>query len=642
MGALEGVPMRVWLRTGWIAAVVASAASLAPAQERADPQRPDAPPPYYDYAFGPRTTEHRTLSIDDAITAALAQASAYRQAELDERAAAEDVRQGRAALLPQLALPLAYVATTAAPRRAGVGVPSFAPANGVNEESALVTAIGVVDVAGRLHAALARSRELLVAAHAGADVARRALVLATIDAYYGLSLARQKRRLADETLALAESFSELTRELAASGQADETERLRAQVEALRRRDELEQARVGESAASDVLRSLTGIPAAVHLGVARPDSAVPPLEEFDRYTEAALGERPELRQIEGQRRAAEQDTRAAQAERRPQITYAASAGFDTVDVGDVRRYSGASASVGLTLPLFDFGASRSREEQARLRVESAGAAEAVESRALGLELYTFRASAFAARDRIRVAQARASAAEKTLNLLLARYRERKATITEIIDAQSAYSDGRAAYYQAVTDYQTSRARLAADPSRMGFRAQPLPPSDEARACRVDAAHAPRVLGLAIGMPAADAARTLGGWIPPVEDGGEAEVPAAVVSRMAPSDDPAFAIAHAFVRIRGGRLAGVRVVFPATPVWETKDAFLATAAVRFGLPGPWRAFYDWSRKTLEDPEDLRDLAAECDGFRIRLGLGFFSEGVTRVVSPHIKLDETAPAH
>ena len=38
-----------------------------------------------------------------------------------------------------------------------------------------------------------------------------------------------------------------------------------------------------------------------------------------------------------------------------------------------------------------------------------------------------------------------------------------------------------------------------------------------------------------------------------------------------------------------------------------------------------------------EDLRDLALECEGFRIRLGLGFFSEGVPRVLTPHLKLDD-----
>jgi hypothetical protein len=43
-------------------------------------------------------------------------------------------------------------------------------------------------------------------------------------------------------------------------------------------------------------------------------------------------------------------------------------------------------------------------------------------------------------------------------------------------------------------------------------------------------------------------------------------------------------------------------------------------------------------LTDPDDLRDLAVECAGFRIRGGLGLHSEGARRVMVPHLKLEVT----
>jgi outer membrane protein TolC len=627
-----------------LCAELLAAQEAPPPGERADPQRPGLPPPYYGYGFGPETTEHRTIAVEEAIALALAEASAFQEAQIDARIAELDVRQARAALLPQLGLQLGYIGTTPAP---GVSpsVFSLAPANGIHEALALVTASGTLDVSGRLRAALHRNRELTAAAHAGSEAARRALVLATVDAYYGLSLARQKRRVADEILGLAESFAETARQLAGGGGGGD-DLFRAQAEALRRRDELEAARAAESAATDALRTLTGIPINVHVGVSRP-ADLPPLDAFASYTESAvLATRPELAQLDALKGAAESDLRAARGEKLPQLSYALSGGFDATDLGNLKRFSGASAQLLVNVPLFNFGAIRSRETQAELRTRSAQLARRIEERQLQQEFYTARATAFSALARVRESKDRASAAETNLTALLARYRERKATITEVIDAQSAHADARDAYYQAITDYQTSRARLAPDPARLSFAPVASALASGARAtpaaCAAELAQAPELAGLRLGLPLEELrARFPGLAIPGADAAGGVHVEIEGARLAKPADDPAFAISQASLDFLDGRAAVVRVVFSGATTWETKDAFLAAAAARFGLPGPWSAFYDWSDKALADGEELRDLAAECHGFRLRLGLGLFSEGVKRVLSPHLKLEDSAAA-
>ena len=87
----------------------------------------------------------------------------------------------------------------------------------------------------------------------------------------------------------------------------------------------------------------------------------------------------------------------------------------------------------------------------------------------------------------------------------------------------------------------------------------------------------------------------------------------------------------------RLSSIRFLFSSDTVWATKDAFLTAAAQRYDLHGPWRAFYDWTNRTMEEDEDIRELASECSGYRVRLGLGYFSEGVKRVATPHIKIED-----
>jgi outer membrane protein TolC len=639
------VPVVVpWLMQGPLLAGEPAQGTAAP---RGALQKPGLPAPYYYYQLGAATTEHQNLTVEDAIARALAQASSYQQSRLDELVAAEDEKQARVAYLPQLGVPLTYFGTTPSSARSAQGdptLPSFVASNGIHHTIGFLSASGTLDTARRLGAARQRSRELLAAAHAGTAAAQRALVFATVDAYYGLSNARQKRRIADETLALAESFAELTRQLVEEGKAEEAERLRARAEALRRRDELEQARAGESSASDLLRALTGLPPSVHVGVARPGDELPAPGEFAGDALAAVERRPQLVQIDALQRAAQQDARAARAERHPQLSYTLNAGFEANETREFKSFLGGSAIVTLNIPVTNFGASRSREVQAQLREQSLGMLRENTLRQLRQEFLSARAATFSALDRIREADERANASQQNLTLLLARYAEGKATITELLDAQSASADARVAYSQAATDYQTSRVRLAVDAERLDFKpaaSAALRGSEPTAACTVDEPGAPALLGLRLGMSLAEVRSRIRD-LPAAPAGGVARLELAGAALGAPpSDDPGFAVEHVSLGLLDGRVYDVRVVFSGAVEWETKDAFVAAASERLGLPGPWKPYYDWTSKRLESEEDLRDLAVECRGFRIRAGLGFFSEGVKRVLSPHVKVESTAAA-
>lgn len=404
----------------------------------------------------------RALTVNEAVQLALSQSSAYRVTQLDERIAAEDVKQARAALLPQITVPLTYFGTTPSQVRAE-GDPltfSYVSSSAINETIALLNASGELDISGRLRASVRRSRHQLDAARATTAVARRQLALDTVDAYYNLVLARERRRFAEETLALAEGFLKVTQDAERRGE-DESEganSLRASVQVSSRRDELEQARAGEVAAMDVLRALTGVDFETPISVSGIAQDLPTASDFNDFTDEQLKTRPEFNQIESQRRAALEEARAARGERLPQLTYTLNGGFDAADFRPLKRYSGGSAIVTLTIPVFDFGASRSRETQARLRAQSAEVQRETTLRQLRQEFYTARANALAAIVRIRLTQVAADNALKNLIIILARYRAKKADITDVVDAQSAFVEARLANSQAIIDYRTSRIRL----------------------------------------------------------------------------------------------------------------------------------------------------------------------------------------
>ncbi|MBV9211768.1 MAG: TolC family protein, partial [Acidobacteria bacterium] len=311
-------------------------------------RRVERPPAGFDQPQG----NAQSLTIDEAIALALKQASAYQQAQFDERIAAEDVKQSRAGFFPQFAVPLTYFGTTPSRYRLE-GDPliySYVSSSAINETIALFQATGEIDLSGRLRAQLRRSRHLLEAARAGTLIARRALALNTVDAYYALVLARQKRRLAEETLSLAEGFVKVVEGRMQRGE-DESEGadiLRARSQVATRRDELEQARAGEAAAMDVLRVLTGTSFSTPIDVTRISENVPTASDFTSFTEEVLKTRPELEQLDAQKRAAQAEVKSARRERLPQLGYTVNGGFDAGDFRPLSKYAGGSATVTLSI------------------------------------------------------------------------------------------------------------------------------------------------------------------------------------------------------------------------------------------------------------------------------------------------------
>src|SRR5215813_4148780 len=199
------------------------------------------------------------LSLDDALRLANAQASTFQSAAINERIAAEDVRQAQAAFLPKVSAPLSYIYTSPA-----LGLPpgeprvqSFIANNAINEYEALANVSGDLDIAGRLRATLAKSRALLAAARAGTEVAKRALAQAVIEAYYGLALASTQSRTAERNLRAADDFERITSLLLSGGEVAPVDLTRAQLQTLSRRDELQRARVNEAVAAGSLRVLVG-------------------------------------------------------------------------------------------------------------------------------------------------------------------------------------------------------------------------------------------------------------------------------------------------------------------------------------------------------------------------------------------------
>ena len=407
------------------------------------------------------TDAAKTISLAGAVDLALRQASAYINAQLNEKIAAEDVRQARAAFMPKITAPLTLIYTTPSIKAGAPREPSFISADAVSVYQVLLNASGDVDISGRLRAMVRRNRALLESAHAGTAVARRELIQAVVDAYFGLALSTTKRRGAESNVQAAIEFEENTRLQLEAGEVAPVDLVRSRLQTAVRRDELAQARTDETVNGDSLRMLIGGDFGEPIATEDLLTKMPVPDEIQRFSEAAIHTRPEFAQYESDRRAAEAEISAARSERRPQMAYSLSPGFitDSLSPVPVREHSGVQATVSLTIPIFDWGTSRSRETQARLRMQQLENSHKLAERQFVQAFYTSRTQALSAEDRIVQLNRSIADAENNVSASIARYRAGEGPITEVIDAQNLLVTQRQLLYQAIFDYQTAKSRLA---------------------------------------------------------------------------------------------------------------------------------------------------------------------------------------
>jgi outer membrane protein TolC len=393
------------------------------------------------------------ITVESATQAALRQASAYQQAVIDEQAAVLDLTQARGALLPRVRS--SSTGTFNKPLHPGSTDPSFIAANATREYQELLGVEGSLDLG--MHAAIARSRALLAAAHAGTEIARRVLIRGVREAYFGLGLATAKRRSAEETLAAAEEFERVTALQNNAGELPEVDAIRARLQTAQRRDDVEQARLQETEALAAMRVLTGIRAPQPLTVSDLNPQ-PAMIDIERFTSTA--QRPEITQAEQQLRAARSDIGVARASRLPSLIYAIDEGFDSpsLHTSDIREHRGYLATATLDIPIFDWGIGRAKQRQAELKAQAAENQLNVTRRDVEQQFVAAREEALTAIRRVDNARAGVADAQRNADISIARYRAGEAPILEVTDALTTLAQQRTNYQQALFDFEVARAHL----------------------------------------------------------------------------------------------------------------------------------------------------------------------------------------
>ena len=449
---IDMIPRRVIALAGcaaWLTALAAQTVSASPQQQAlpSSPGQQRAAP----------ALPGLVLTLADALDRARKNAQQYQSAIIGAAVAHEDRVQAKAALLPNANWFNQFIYTQ--PNRTPSGV--FVPNDGPHVYANYAVVHGDLYAPGK-RADYQRAIAAEAAARARADIAARGLTATVVQNYYALVAAQRKYANAEQSLAEARQFADITRKLETGGEAARSEVIKADIQVQQRQRDAQDASVAAQ------RDRIGFGVLLFADYNQDFSV-----EDDLLAAPALPARERVEQLAGQNNP---DVRAAQATLRQQqselvssrAAYFPTLSFDYFYGIDANQYAiynrehqrnlGSVAQATLNVPIWNWGATRSRVRQSELRLQQARLELSLTQRTLLANLNSFYVEAQAASNQIDSLRQSMDLSAESLRLTLLRYQSGEATVLEVVDAQTTLAQARNAYADGLVRYRTALADL----------------------------------------------------------------------------------------------------------------------------------------------------------------------------------------
>jgi outer membrane protein TolC len=401
-----------------------------------------------------------TLTLQDALTRARANSVQFQAALTDQGIAHEDKVQARAALLPSVNYNNQVIYTEPNGTPAGV----FVAANSVHEyisEGNVHQAIGLTN-----YADYRKARALEAVARAKAEVAKRGLVVAVVQGYYGLIAAQRKYANVQQAASEAQQFLALSQKLENGGEVAHADVIKAQIQYNDRQRDLREAQLAMDKSRLDLAVLLFPDFNLNFTVVDDAQLAPPLVSFDEFVKTAQARNPDVRASTASFQAARFEVASAQSAYLPTLTLDYFYGIDAPHFAvhepepPGTRNLGYSVAATLNIPIWNWGATRSKVVQANLRRKQAQRELTMAQRKLQADMRELYAEAEAAHAELDLLKSSADLAAESLRLTVLRYQGGESTVLEVVDAQNtltqarnAFSDGEVRARTAVANLQT---------------------------------------------------------------------------------------------------------------------------------------------------------------------------------------------
>ncbi len=419
-------------------------------------------------ALAPVPQQPETLTLDQAIARAMANEPAFAAAKAEQKALALERTNARAALLPTATyhnqaiytqpngVPASRIGqTTNAP------APIFIANNAVREyasQGVFDETLGLGQVGGIRLADANAAR-----AQAELEIARRGLVSTVVLLFYGLNSGMSKIDVAQQALAEADRFVDITQKREGAREAAHADVLKAQLLQQQRQRELADAHLAADKARLELAVLLYPNPERRFDLAQ--NPAPPLlpgrEDIDTL---ARKDNPELRSALASLQVSQAETYTSRTALLPELNLNFTYGIDATNFGvngpDGIHNLGYSMSAQLDIPVWDWLSTERKIKESRLRENAAKVALTAAQRRLVADLAEFYAEAEAADKQLASLDATVVTARESLRLTELRYVDGESTVLEVVDAQSTLTsaenariDGNARYQLALANLQT---------------------------------------------------------------------------------------------------------------------------------------------------------------------------------------------
>jgi len=399
-----------------------------------------------------------TLTLQDALTRARANSVQFQAALTDQGIAHEDKVQARAGLLPSVNFNNEFIYTQ--PNGTSSGV--FIANNTVHEYLSQGDVHQVIGYTN--YADYRRARALEAVARAKAEVAKRGLVVAVVQGYYGLIDAQRKYANVQQAATEAQQFLALSQKLENGGEVAHADVIKAQIQYNDRQRDLREAQLAMDKSRLDLAVILFPDFNLNFTVVDDAQLAPPLQSFDEFVKAAETKNPDVRASSASFQAAKFEVASAQSAYLPTLTLDYFYGIDAPHFAthepDGTRNLGYAVTATLNIPIWNWGATRSKIVQANLKRKQAQRELTMAQRKLQADMRELYAEAEAAHAELELLKSSADMAAESLRLTILRYQGGESTVLEVVDAQNtltqarnAFSDGEVRARTAVANLQT---------------------------------------------------------------------------------------------------------------------------------------------------------------------------------------------
>lgn len=409
------------------------------------------------------------VSLDDAITEAMAANPQIDEAKANEGKAASEVRAERSKLLPRVGVSESFTEATdpvfafgARLRQGRFTASDFAPGalNYPAPTGDYMSSAGATwtmfDSGRTLHQVRA-ARGSAKAAEEQTDAAGENVAFAVVRAYYRALLADQQKIATGAAVARAEAFEKQARDRVDAGMALEADAMQAEVEVSLRKQDAEEAASNAALAYADLAAAMGDPARQMKLIAPEGTPGKIAASLEQMEAEAVAKRPDLMAEKSEMAAAADAVKASRAAFGPQIST-----FANVQADNPHMTGGGSSNwtVGgkIEMQVFDGGARRAETAKANAAVAAAGAAyreTAAEARMEVMRAFYARQTA---ERKYGIADEMLAKTAETLRTAEDRYGAGLVTVTDVLREQEQLRDMELNRAQTLFEWWIADAQL----------------------------------------------------------------------------------------------------------------------------------------------------------------------------------------